>query len=307
MAERALSCFFVKELFPLYSEGHLDSQRTAQVKSHLGTCKECKIYYDKLEGARLKISQLSQTKVSPGVIEYLKQEHHFWTQFGERLGWKKWPSTLKWAIELSTVTLILITSIHFFPWVNFVKTVQKMRPKPQMAVVETAPVPIPKTESAEPTAPPAATPVQVAVKAPVSTPAPTQGHDETPTQVAKQENINQDEEENSQTAGVSEGGQKASGFVWRGTLKVEDLTDELAAHVTKAIVDLGGTKAGQVELGWHRGNERYYHFILPEDNYEKLLSVLNQDGIVQLTQERHPRVIKAGHMRIIMTLEESGE
>jgi hypothetical protein len=317
MSERELSCFFVRELFPLYVEGNIDASRKSQIETHLADCKDCKNYYEKLEAARNKISTLSATKVSPAMVDYLKQEHHFWKDFSQKLGWGKWPTTIKWAIELTFVTIVLISTVHFFPWLRFARLVNRMRPRPQLVAVQKpeifeSPAIVPPREKpqvatvvesqssvvAKPPVEPSIAPAS-AVPSPVST----------PTKIVEKDiaDHSEDEEGNAQTAGVADGKQKAGGFVWRGSLKVDELNDDVAARVTKVILDLGGTKAGQVELGWHRGKQRYYHFILPEENYEKFLSVLNREGIIQLTQERNPRTIKEGHMRIIMTIEENEE
>ncbi len=292
-ADLELSCFFVRELFPLKSEGTLDSVRKKKIESHLATCKECKSYYDRLEKARATILALVGTKPVPAMVDYLKVEHHFWIDSIRRLGWKSWPPTLKWAVEFSLVTVGLILTVHYFPWLSLARTVQNMRPEAPLVVVASTPVPEP--EVAEVTPVPTAALVTVAAA--------------TPTTQVVAANPKDNEDENSQTAGVvpNENDQRMAGFVWRGSLKVEELTDDVAERVRKVIIDLGGTKAGQVELGYHQGQQRYYHFILPEENYEKFLSVLNEEGIVQLTKERHPRVIRSGHMRIIMTVEEAKE
>jgi hypothetical protein len=300
-ADQELSCFFVRELFPLKSEGTLDSARKKKIESHLATCKECKSYYDKLEKARTTIMALAGTKPTAAMIDYLKAEHHFWIDSIKRLGWSSWPATLKWAVELSLVTVGLILTVHYFPWLGLARTVQNMRPQAPVVVAASTPVPEPEVTPVVT----AATAIPGLVTVAQATAAP-QVVAANPKPVSES---SKDEEENSQTAGVvpNEAEQKMAGFVWRGSLKVEELNDDLAQRVTKVITDLGGTKAGQVELGYHQGQQRYYHFILPEENYEKFLSVLNEEGIVQLTKERHPRVIRSGHMRIIMTVEESKE
>lgn len=309
MTDQELSCFFVRELFPLKTESGsgLDTHRIQKIETLLAACKKCRDYYSKLEKARATVIDLAGTKPSPAMISYLKEEHHFWKDTLAAWGWKRWPSTLKWAVELSVTTTVLILTVHYFPWLRLARTVQNMRPAAPVVVTAQTPEPAPvKIQTSETPGPE----VQAQMQAqPTESP----GLIAKVTPISKEEASDAEttakEEENPQTAGVvaKESEQKMLGFVWRGSLKVDELNDEVADHVSKVIRDLGGTKAGQVELGWRRGKQRYYHFILPEDNYEKFLSVLNELGIVQLTQERHQRTIRPGHMRIIMTVEESEE
>jgi hypothetical protein len=83
------------------------------------------------------------------------------------------------------------------------------------------------------------------------------------------------------------------------------MSPELVERIKKLVEGLGGTKAGKVELGWrNEGGQPYFHFLIPAGNYDKLLSSLNTEGFTQLKKENHPRVIKQGYMRVIMTIEE---
>jgi hypothetical protein len=93
------------------------------------------------------------------------------------------------------------------------------------------------------------------------------------------------------------------GYVWRGRLKLKELTEDETIEITKKIVELGGAKAGQVELGWIKGETRYYHFTIPSDNYTKLQQMLVEHGALDLKREQHPRIMKKGTMRIIMSIE----
>jgi acetylornithine/succinyldiaminopimelate/putrescine aminotransferase len=93
------------------------------------------------------------------------------------------------------------------------------------------------------------------------------------------------------------------GYVWRGVIKVEELNDEVSQKVVAIIQKLGGKKAGQVELGWKKGDSRYFHFTIPESHYTEFNQSLQDIGQIQLKKEKHPRVMPQGSMRIIMSLE----
>jgi hypothetical protein len=124
--------------------------------------------------------------------------------------------------------------------------------------------------------------------APASTPAKSisraagQGDEDTPTTVAS----------------------KAKGFVYRAFMTLPNL-DELGPKITDNITDLGGEKAGEVELGWKRGEGRYYHFSLPEESEEKLLEKLRAYGPVRISKDPHPRVMPKGKVRFILWVEPS--
>ena len=93
-------------------------------------------------------------------------------------------------------------------------------------------------------------------------------------------------------------------MVWLGTLKVDNLDDATADEITQFISTMDGRKAGKVELGWKKDEGRYYHFVLPEKNYDGLVNFLKEKGFLEIKKEAHPRVIKEGFMRIILTIEE---
>ena len=82
--------------------------------------------------------------------------------------------------------------------------------------------------------------------------------------------------------------------------------EKLGPKITADIEQLGGEKAGEVELGWKRGTGRYYHFAIPEANQEKLLERLRAYGPVRLSKDAHPRVMPKGQVRFILWVEANG-
>ena len=99
------------------------------------------------------------------------------------------------------------------------------------------------------------------------------------------------------------GNSKAKGFVFRAFMTLHDL-DVTGPKVTELIRELGGKKAGEVELGWKRGNSvRYYHFAIPEENQEKLMEQLQSYGPVRISKDPHSRVMPEGQVRFILWIE----
>jgi hypothetical protein len=116
---------------------------------------------------------------------------------------------------------------------------------------------------------------------------------------------NQDSTEDNSTEKNSEAEKRPRGFVYRGTMKIDQL-DERTPIIAQKIRDLDGVKAGEVELGWRKENKgSYYHFSVPEANYEKLLEELKAFGPVRFSKDSHPRVMPTGQIRIILWVERS--
>ncbi len=95
---------------------------------------------------------------------------------------------------------------------------------------------------------------------------------------------------------------KPKGYVSRAFMTLANL-DEIGPKIVDHIVELGGEKAGEVELGWQRGTGRYYHFALPEENHEKLLEKLRAYGPVRISKDPHPRIMPEGQVRFILWIE----
>jgi len=96
---------------------------------------------------------------------------------------------------------------------------------------------------------------------------------------------------------------KPQGFVYRAFMTLDDL-DTLGPKITQLVQELGGVKAGEVELGWKKGNSvRYYHFSIPDDNQEKLVEQLQTYGPVRISKDPHPRIMPKGQVRFILWVE----
>lgn len=95
---------------------------------------------------------------------------------------------------------------------------------------------------------------------------------------------------------------KPKGFVYRAYMTLSNL-DDLGPKIAEHITELGGEKAGEVELGWKRGTGRYYHFQMPEENQEKLLEKLRAYGPVRISKDPHPRIMPQGQVRFILWVE----
>ncbi|MBK8202190.1 MAG: hypothetical protein IPK68_07705 [Bdellovibrionales bacterium] len=93
-------------------------------------------------------------------------------------------------------------------------------------------------------------------------------------------------------------------FVYRAFMKLDKLEDG-SSQIASEIKRLGGVKAGQVELGWKKPKGSYFHFSIPESNYEELLKILRTFGPVRIDKEPHWRVVPQGQIRFILWVEDN--
>lgn len=97
----------------------------------------------------------------------------------------------------------------------------------------------------------------------------------------------------------------ARGSLTRGEIDVTDFSNSWPA-IRDKILALDGKVAGNVELGWlRRPDQAYFHFTLPESNYSELELFLGTFGPVRFSNERHPRVMPQGQIRIILTVKDA--
>jgi hypothetical protein len=102
------------------------------------------------------------------------------------------------------------------------------------------------------------------------------------------------------TAGTAE---KKMGVLYRGTISVTNI-QAVTPKLVEKVQELGGRKAGQVELGWFKGDSSYFHFTMPESRYEELQEFFKEYGKLTIQQEAHERVMPEGIRRIIITVYE---
>lgn len=98
---------------------------------------------------------------------------------------------------------------------------------------------------------------------------------------------------------------KKQGFIYRGSMSVINL-EATNPKLVELITQLGGRKAGEVELGWKKGSGRYFHFTLPESGFSELQNGLKMYGVLKIQKEGHPRVMPEGIIRLIITFDEKG-
>lgn len=299
MKKRELSEFMTHELLYDYVKNLLDEERKKSVEEVLEKSDEIKSDLKTIQVGIQYLSMLSQTKVSFSLVQGVNERITYFGQIQKMMSYENWPPFVKWTLEAVLVISVVITVSLIAPWGQFKDFV--MRSKTSDLILAE----IPKTEknnsggslntieqvekghfADEDEKETPAMPVAAAPVAEKPAPAPKK-----PTPAVAV--VNKVEEP------------KKVGFVFRGTLSIVNV-EAGTTKLKDKIVELGGRKAGEVELGWRRNEGDYYfHFTIPESKLETLQEYFKTLGTIKLSKDPHPRIMPDGILRMIITTEES--
>ncbi|MFM6929871.1 MAG: hypothetical protein ACKOX6_15485 [Bdellovibrio sp.] len=306
-----MSPFIGHELLYDYLSGILDDERKTAVEDHVKYSRDAQLDLNKIQNGEKYANLLSGTVVSQPIIDQINMPSTYLTVLMQKSYFERWPQGLKWGLEALVVVAVIVVLLTVAPWQkvlqmslnNGSKEVvlaevekqqtarQSEKENPQFVDEE------PKT--AKPLQTPVAavaSPVAVATvaKTPVkATPTPT------PVAASKPELKHEEDKLATDTTPATGGG-----FLYRGELAVTNLS-VVGPKITEKIKELGGRKAGGVELGWQKSpTSTYYHFTFPEAKYQELSNFLGSYGKAHLSKEKHPRVMPDGIIRLILTVDE---
>ncbi|QLY25655.1 hypothetical protein [Bdellovibrio sp. KM01] len=312
--KREMSPFIGHELLYDYLSGILDDERKSAVEDHVKFSRDAQLDLNKIQNGEIYAKQLADTIVSQPIIEQINTPSTYLTVLMQKSNFDRWPQGLKWGLEALVVVAVIVTLLTVAPWqkvlqigmsgntkevvlaeVAKTEKVAQVEDKPQFVDEE------PKTEKPLQTPKPLptvdvkATPAATAVAAkPSATPAVSVAAKVAAATPAKKE---ADEENDSE-------GATSGGFLYRGEIAVTNLS-VVGPKITEKVKELGGRKAGGVELGWQKSpTSTYYHFTLPEAKYQDLTTFLGTYGKVHVNKEKHPRVMPDGIIRLIITVDE---
>lgn len=315
--KREVSPFVGHELLYDHLMGNLDQEREAAVTDHLKFSRDAQLDLAKIQVGLQYAEKLSETVVSQPIMEQIGIPSNYLTVLMQKSQFERWPQGLKWGLEALVVVAGIVIVLTLTPWQKVVQlgmstgskevilaevsktenaTAVEDKPQFQDEGIKPGATPAPvAAASVEPIASPSvaakATPAKTVVAAApvvkVPTPAPK-------AEPAPKVDIA------AESAASATGG----GFLYRGDVAVTNLA-VVGPKITEKINELGGRKAGAVELGWQKtGTSMYYHFTIPEARYQDLLSFLSVYGKPALSKEKHPRVMPDGIIRLILTVDE---
>lgn len=311
---RKLTPFLCREMLYEYELGLLDEDRKAAVEEFLKSDQDCR---ETLEGIRSAIAyteKLSQTSVRADIIEHLREAENAVSLGRKYASWKEWPQTLRWSLTALMISVVVASFVAVVPWnqlptfgskkqSNILKLADLSSNQDQESEseVETSEIEVAEDDHGsgdEEMEVSGGTPVQIADNSQLSSQsgsdtAPSPTPSPAPVMVA---------EAPTPTPSPARKEPKPKGFVYRAFMNLGNL-EEIGPKIAEHITELGGAKAGEVELGWKRGAGRYYHFSLPEENEEELLEKLRAYGPVRMSKDPHPRVMPQGQVRFILWVE----
>lgn len=285
---RALSDFLAKELLYDYVTGQLDEPRKDALEKAMKESEEVASDLKSLREGLKYCEALRNTKLSEPYFQHLSQPPK--TLRDRAKGWHQIKPGFRYGIE-AIIILVIFISIGFmtpkqyrfwesdsgFTVVEWKRDVQA----PELAVTE------------EPQNIPEPILTEVPVKGMVAFGPPTTQLQVVAVPVAAPEPKKQD----------AKPVEARKGEIIRATLTSQQV-EEWTPLVVDKILSLGGIKAGEVQLGWKRKGGSYFHFSLPEANYETLKEYLQTLGPVRIVREPHPRVMPEGTIRLILWIEQ---
>ncbi|MCB0419623.1 MAG: hypothetical protein KDD61_01415 [Bdellovibrionales bacterium] len=339
---RKLSRFLCQELLYDFISGRLDPERAQAVKDYLYEDLDSQVDLESLDRALDYTSELSQTQLTPDLLTMLKEHKSLSAKLYSALLWRNWPDVVKWSVEAVAISVVVGFVWLSFPWMKIVgllpeqdkKEIARVEPNKkeivEQAKLEKAAEEYLQKEGVIPSSVEETKGESVATGADSGS---LTGEDVKEGELASSEKGREEDKGSSsakassvviakkaivaetsskKTATASKSAQHAvkvkdsspkfKGMLYRGFMKIENVR-QITPDVVARITELGGKKAGKVKLGWKKKNGNYFHFSLPESNYDEFLKDLRQYGPVRIYKDPHWRVMPDGVIRFILLIE----
>lgn len=318
--ERKVTSFMGQELLYDYMSGKLDQERVKAVEEYLQHNRESQNDIHKIQVGLDYTDLMSQTKVSDALLQKIQVPDNYVENVVNKLKIEQWPAPVKMGVEASLIAIAITIIAVLIPWNKILEssnqannvTLTEINKSPLPQSGEDAP-PVAakrqegevqfqdevstketKTKTAEVKAPPTTVKTVVQVAAPQNAPQPPSAAKPATTLAAA--GAPESATENSEN-------KKSMGFLYRGTIKITN-AKAINSKLVESLTAMGGRKAGNVELGWAKGNGFYFHFTMPESKYQDLLAIFKEYGTLHISKEKHDRVMPDGIIRLIIEVEE---
>ena len=300
-----------------YLAGELDDERRAAVEACIESDSETRAERDALKAGLACAEALSLAEPAPEFVEALGRAEYAASLGRKFARWSNWPETLRWSLIAVGVSCVVAFAFTFAP--KRFLTFGSSHPD----TVELAPLGGPadvaqnvaesdseKSDDAEAGSAADAGDAsgdedESAAAAPSPNAKPSPRAEAPPPPPAPAEGAPPDEQAEAGASApepASKSESKPKGFVCRAWLSASNV-ETATPKIVDAIHELGGEKAGEVELGWKRGAGSYFHFSLPSKNEQEILDRLKAYGRVRISKDPHPRVMPAGQVRFILWVE----
>lgn len=304
---REPSKFFAKEMIFDCVRGHITSGRAASIEKLIDKDDELKHQKALVTIGSKYCTLLSKIEINDKLLAEISGTVSIVEKVRGTIVPRNWPVPVKWGVEAFIVSAIVAAASLALFWTN----IETLLPQKHEMVLardkihkdnDTNAAITDQTEIAEvhktlakekPTETEEIPPVVVAMAVKEPEPVKEVVKAETKTEVATAVPV--------KSAAVAP---KVKGYVYKQFMNLKNL-EALEPEITAKIVELGGEKAGEVELGWKKPNGRYYHFVLPADNRKPLVEFLKTFGPLTEVKDPHVRVMPEGEERYILWIEGS--
>lgn len=289
----------IQEMLFDYATGDLSSELAEDIKKEVDKSKSLQDELFHIKTGLGYLKDMHEIKISTFLIEEIKTEKSYIQQIQNTLSVSQWPPIVKWTIEAFVIIFAVVLMTVLTPW-GRVKDFVFRESQTELILAE-----VTKKNNTEAI-------IDAEIKDGDLKKGSDSFEDEEAPQVIVASNPpavpavpvkNTAATSPKKEANIDDG--KKQGFVYRGTAAIVN-AQAGAAKLKSKIVEFGGRKAGEVELGWRRNQGDYYfHFTIPESRYEELQNYAKTLGELKLSRDPHPRVMPSGIIRIILTAEES--
>lgn len=324
--QRVVSEFVGQELLYDYVTLNLDAERTAAIEKLVKESRSLQDDIQKINDGLSYCEHLAETVVADFLVDKVKTPSTYFQVILQKLNVDQWPTGLRLGIEAMVIAAVAVTAAMLIPWQRLTSVpITDVREvviaevshegaqgigaeaesgnksdieKPLYsdegagnvattvpAVVTTTSLPakvIAKTKTKETTPMPSTTLAAVIANTPTTL-------------------VDRAESDGAADTDKTPG----QGSLYRGSISVSNLNATTAKFIEK-INEFGGRKAGEVALGWKKGNGTYFHFTMPEKQYDALMTFMKDYGQLKIQKEKHPRVMPEGIIRLIITVDEAG-
>ncbi|MCH2534194.1 MAG: hypothetical protein MK008_07120 [Bdellovibrionales bacterium] len=313
---RTLSRFLCQEMMYDFVTDNLDEERKQAMLDYIQRSEETQEDLEAFQEALNYCEQLSHLTPTEPLIEKVKSQSSLSKKIINALSWNNWPQPVKWTLQGALVSVLAAGVAIFIPWERLQIDLDLKSKGSPLYVAEQQTQEIKPEENVEPEINQATSEPQELdsseAKLIAEEPTPVETIEPPLEPENKQEKVKESiVAENNNDSEVESEATKSRSAVVKSNLKgsltrmymtVKDFK-EFSLVVEDFIRSVGGSKAGQVKLGWEKNqNTRYFHFTIPEKDYPNLMQLLRTKADTRVMRTPHSRVMPEGKMRLILEI-----
>ena len=299
--QRQLTRFMAREMLLDYAETRLDDDRKRGLEEYLPKDKDAQRELEAIKGALAYCNDLAKIQVGAQIAAEIEQTKLGLAKWTERLAWRNWPEVARWTMEAVLVSAVVAAVVSLLPVQKLTKWLPSSSQELVLSEIENKPVEDSSGER-DTIVEALSRPVPDAVSTPIVAPPAVYGPTTAELIAATQSEPAAQVDEQEEAPPKPEKAPK--GFVYRAFMASGQI-DESTTGAKDLILSLGGERAGQVDLGWRKNSGTYFHFSIPESNYETLLEGLRTFSPVRIYKDPHWRVMPEGQIRLILFIEDT--